>query len=294
MASPNLNLRDPVLYRILRATHHRTGDQWCIYPLYDFAHGQCDSIEGITHSICTLEFENHRPLYDWFIEQLGIPHPKQIEMARLNITYTLMSKRKLLRLVEENVVRGWDDPRMPTLSGLRRRGYTPQSIRNFCRDIGVARFNSVVDRVVLENAIRDDLNKRAPRALAVLRPLRLVIENYPADRTELVEAVNNPEDPSQGKRGVRFGRELFIERDDFRENPPPDFHRLAPGQETSSAARACRRIQTPARFWKCAASTIPTPAAAAALPAARSRAPSIGFMPMTPRTRKYGSTIPCS
>ncbi|MFN0060864.1 MAG: glutamine--tRNA ligase/YqeY domain fusion protein [Planctomycetota bacterium] len=231
MASPNVNLRDPVLYRIMRATHHRTGDTWCIYPLYDFAHGQSDSIEGITHSLCTLEFENHRPLYDWFIQQLGIHHPKQIEFARLNISYTLMSKRKLLRLVREGVVHGWDDPRMPTLSGLRRRGFTPESIRNFCREIGVAKFNSVVEFVLLENALREDLNKRAARAMVVLRPLKLVIENYLEGATEELEAANNPEDPTSGKRRVPFGRELWIEHDDFRETPPPDFHRLAPGQE---------------------------------------------------------------
>ncbi|HUU31599.1 MAG TPA: glutamine--tRNA ligase/YqeY domain fusion protein [Phycisphaerae bacterium] len=231
MASPNLNLRDPVMYRILHASHHRTGDAWCIYPTYDWAHGLEDSIERITHSICTLEFENHRPLYDWFLEALGVHHPQQIEFARLELSYTVLSKRKLLQLVEEGHVRGWDDPRMLTLSGLRRRGYTPESIRNFCRRIGVAKFNSVVDIRVLEDSLRDDLNKRAPRAMAVLRPLRLVIDNYPEGKTEDLEAVNNPEDPGAGTRRVPFGRVLYIERDDFLEDPPKKFYRLAPGRE---------------------------------------------------------------
>jgi glutaminyl-tRNA synthetase len=231
MASPNLNLRDPVMYRILHATHHRTGDQWCIYPMYDFTHGQSDSIERITHSICTLEFENHRPLYDWYCDELEIYHPQQIEFARLNLTYTVMSKRKLLTLVKEGLVSGWDDPRMPTIGGLRRRGYTPESIRLFCDRIGVAKFNSTIDMAVLENALRDDLNKRAPRALAVLRPLKVIIENYPEDRVEEMEAVNNPEDPAMGTRRVPFSRELYIEHDDFREDPPPKFFRLAPGRE---------------------------------------------------------------
>jgi len=231
MASPNLNMRDPVLYRILKATHHRTGDQWCIYPMYDFTHGQCDSIERITHSICTLEFENHRPLYDWFIEQLGIYHPQQIEFARLNLTYTVMSKRRLLELVTGKHVHGWDDPRMPTLAGLRRRGYTPEAIRLFCERIGVAKFNSTIDMAQLENALRDDLNRRAPRVMAVLKPLKVVIDNYPEDRTEQLEAVNNPEDASAGKRQVPFCRELYIEQDDFKEVPPKKYHRLAPGVE---------------------------------------------------------------
>ena len=231
MKSPNLNLRDPVMYRILRAHHHRTGDQWCIYPMYDFAHGQSDSIEGITHSICTLEFEDHRPLYDWYIEQLGIHHPQQIEFARLNLTYTVMSKRKLLHLVEEGHVSGWDDPRMPTICGLRRRGYTPESIRKFCLTIGVAKFNSTIDMHVLENSVREDLNRRANRVMGVLRPLKLVIENYPDDKTEELPAVNNPEDPSAGTRLVPFGRELFIEQSDFMEEPPRKFFRLAPGKE---------------------------------------------------------------
>ncbi len=231
MASPNLNMRDPVMYRILHARHHRTGDQWCIYPMYDFAHGQSDSIERITHSICTLEFEDHRPLYDWYLDQLDIYHPRQIEFARLNLTYTLMSKRKLLELVTEGHVRGWDDPRMPTLRGLRRRGYTPESIRRFCAQIGVAKFNSVIDVTVLENSLRDDLNKRAPRVMAVLRPLKVIIDNYPADQVEQLEAVNNPEDAGAGTRQVPFSRVLYIERDDFREVPPREFFRLAPGRE---------------------------------------------------------------
>jgi len=231
MASPNVNLRDPVLYRILRAEHHRTGKKWCIYPMYDYAHGQSDSIEGVTHSICTLEFENHRPLYDWCLDALRIYHPQQIEFARLNLTYMLMSKRKLLQLVEENYVSGWDDPRMPTISGLRRRGYTPESIRTFCERIGVTKYNSLTEINVLENCIREDLNRRAPRAMAVLNPLRIVLENYPEDLVEEMEAVNNPEDPSAGTRKVPFSRVLYIEQDDFRENPPKEFFRLAPGRE---------------------------------------------------------------
>jgi glutaminyl-tRNA synthetase len=231
MASPNLNLRDPVVYRVMHASHHRTGDAWCIYPMYDFAHGLSDSLEGITHSICTLEFEDHRPLYDWFLEQLGVFHPQQIEFARLNLTYTVMSKRKLLELVRGGYVGGWDDPRMPTISGLRRRGYTPASIRSFCERIGVAKKASTVDLSLLEYSVREDLNRTAPRAMAVLRPLKVVIENYPEDRVEALEAVNNPEDPSMGTRTVPFSRELYIERDDFREDPPRKFFRLAPGRE---------------------------------------------------------------
>jgi glutaminyl-tRNA synthetase len=231
MASPNLNMRDPVLYRILHAEHHRTGDKWCIYAMYDFAHGQSDSIERITHSICTLEFENHRPLYDWFCDELEIYHPQQIEFARLNLTYTVMSKRRLLELVTGGYVSGWDDPRMPTISGLRRRGYTPEAIRLFCDRIGVAKFNSTIDMQVLEGAVRDDLNRRAPRAMAVLRPLKLVIENFPAEKVEEMQAVNNPEDAAAGTRKVPFSRELWIEQDDFRENPPKKFHRLSPGAE---------------------------------------------------------------
>jgi glutaminyl-tRNA synthetase len=231
MASPNLNLRDPVMYRILHASHHRTGDKWCIYPMYDFTHGQSDSIERITHSICTLEFENNRPLYDWYLDQLGIYHPQQIEFARLSLTYTLMSKRKLLELVQGGHVSGWNDPRMPTLSGLRRRGYTPESIRNFCERIGVSKFPGTIDMAWLEDSVREDLNKRAPRVLAVLRPLRVIIDNYPEGQVEELEAVNNPEDQSAGTRKVPFSRVLFIEKDDFLENPPKKFFRLAPGRE---------------------------------------------------------------
>ncbi len=231
MNSANFNLRDPVMYRILRAEHHRTGNQWCIYPMYDWAHGQSDSIERITHSICTLEFENHRPLYDWYIEQLGIYHPQQIEFARLNLSYTVLSKRRLIELVKEGHVNGWDDPRMPTICGIRRRGYTPEAVPRFCERIGVSKFNGTIDISWLEDAVREDLNRRAPRVLAVLRPLRVVVENYPEGQTEELEAVNNPEDPSAGSRKVPFSRELYIEQDDFRENPPKDFFRLAPGRE---------------------------------------------------------------
>src|SRR5262249_44928069 len=212
MASPNINLRDPAVYRIKKAHHHRSGDQWCIYPMYDFAHGLSDALEGITHSICTLEFEDHRPLYDWFLDQLDVPcHPQQIEFARLNLTYTVLSKRKLLQLVRDGLVDGWDDPRMPTIAGYRRRGYTPESIRAFCDRIGVAKANSTVDVAMLEHSIREDLNRRAPRAMAVLKPLRVVIDNYPENQAEELEAVNNPEDPSAGTRRVPFSRELFIE-----------------------------------------------------------------------------------
>ncbi len=231
MASPNLNMRDPVLYRILHAEHPRTGNAWCIYPMYDFAHGQSDSIEGITHSICTLEFEDHRPLYDWLIEQLGIYHPRQIEFARLNLTYTVMSKRRLIRLVQEGYVRGWDDPRMPTLSGLRRRGYPPEAIRAFVEMTGVAKSNSTVEIAMLEYCVRQDLNRRAPRVMGVLRPLRVVLLNYPEGQVEEFEAVNNPEDPAAGTRKVPFSRELYIEQDDFMEDPPDKFYRLAPGRE---------------------------------------------------------------
>ena len=231
MASPNLNMRDPVMYRILHAEHQRTGDKWCIYPMYDFAHGQSDSIERITHSICTLEFEDHRPLYNWFIQQLGIFPSQQIEFDRLNITHTLLSKRKLLQLVRDGHVRGWDDPRMPTLSGLRRRGYTPEAIRNFCAAIGASKTNGTIELAMLEHFLREDLNKRAPRVMAVLRPLRVVIDNYPDGQVEELDAVNNPEDPSAGTRKVPFSRELCIEQDDFRETPPKKFFRLSPGQE---------------------------------------------------------------
>ena len=231
MSSPNLNMRDPVMYRILHAEHHRTSDKWCIYPMYDWAHGIEDSIEQITHSICTLEFEDHRPLYDWFLDQLGVYHPQQIEFARLNLSYTIMSKRKLLQLVEKGHVSGWDDPRMPTIAGLRRRGYTPRSIRDFCDRIGVAKTDSTIDVALLEHCIRDDLNKTAPRVMAVLNPLRVVIDNYPEGQTEELDAINNPEDPSAGIRKVPFSRVLYTERDDFREVPPSKFFRLAPGRE---------------------------------------------------------------
>jgi glutaminyl-tRNA synthetase len=231
MASGNLNMRDPVMYRILHATHHRTGEEWCVYPTYDFTHGQSDSIEGITHSLCSLEFEDHRPLYDWFLDELEIHHPQQIEFARLNLNHTVLSKRRLLKLVEEEHVNGWDDPRMPTISGLRRRGYTPESIRTFCSRIGVAKRDSVVDVALLEHCLREYLNKRTQRVMAVLRPLRVVIDNYQEDQSEELDAVNNPEDPNMGTRKVPFSRVLYIERDDFREEPPKKFYRLAPGRE---------------------------------------------------------------
>ena len=231
MSHPNLNMRDPVIYRILHASHHRTGDTWCIYPMYDWAHGLEDSIERITHSLCTLEFEDHRPLYDWYLEQLGVYHCQQIEFARLNQNYTVMSKRMLLELVEDGFVSGWDDPRMPTISGYRRRGYTPQSIRNFAEKIGIAKRDNTVEISLLEHSVREDLNKRAPRVMAVLQPLKIVIENYPEEQTEELAAVNNPENPEEGTRNVPFSRELFIERNDFMEDPPRKFFRLAPGRE---------------------------------------------------------------
>ena len=231
MASPNINLRDPVMYRILRAAHHRTGDKWCIYAMYDYAHGQSDSIEKITHSICTLEFEHHRPLYDWFVKELGIYAPQQIEFSRLNLTYTVMSKRKLLTLVKDKYVNGWDDPRMPTISGLRRRGYTPESIRAFCERIGVSKYEGTIEMAWLEDALRDDLNKIAPRRMAVLRPLKVVIDNYPEGQTEELDAVNNPEDERAGTRKVPFSRVLYIERTDFHEDPPKGYFRLTPGKE---------------------------------------------------------------
>jgi glutaminyl-tRNA synthetase len=231
MASPNVNLRDPTMYRIRKVPHHRTGDRWCIYPMYDWAHGQSDSLERITHSICTMEYEDHRPLYDWFLDALGIYHPRQIEFARLNLSHTVLSKRKLLELVEGGHVSGWDDPRMPTVAGLRRRGYTPEAIRDFCERIGVAKNDALVDMALLEHCLREDLNRRAPRAMAVLRPLRLVIENYPEGQVEMMEAVNNPEDAGAGTRQVPFSRVLYIERDDFREAPPKKYFRLYPGNE---------------------------------------------------------------
>lgn len=231
MASPNVNLRDPIMYRVLRSTHHRTGDTWCIYPTYDWAHGQCDSIERVTHSICTLEFEDHRPLYDWYIEQLGIHHPQQIEFARLNLTYTMMSKRRLLQLVEEGLVSGWNDPRMPTISGLRRRGFTPESIRHFAERVGVSKRETTIDIALLEDSIREDLNKRARRVMAVIRPLKVIIDNFPEGSTEELDGVNNPEDPSMGSRKIPFSRTIYIEQDDFRESPPPKYFRLSPGNE---------------------------------------------------------------
>ncbi|HYR74088.1 MAG TPA: glutamine--tRNA ligase/YqeY domain fusion protein [Candidatus Acidoferrum sp.] len=231
MAHPNLNLRDPVMYRIRKTAHHRTGDAWCVYPMYDWAHGQSDSIEGVTHSLCTLEYEDHRPLYDWYLDALGVYHPRQIEFARLNLSHTVMSKRKLLTLVQDGLVSGWDDPRMPTLAGLRRRGYTPESLRDFCERIGVTKAANLVEVALLEHCLREDLNRRALRRMAVLRPLRLVIENYPEGQTEEMEAINNPEDPGAGTRKVPFSRELWIEQDDFRETPPPKYFRLSPGVE---------------------------------------------------------------
>lgn len=232
MNSPNIHMRDPVIYRILRSTHHRTGDKWCIYPMYDFAHCISDAIEGITHSICTLEFEIHRPLYDWILDQISVPcHPQQIEFARLNLSYTVMSKRKLLQLVQENLVSGWDDPRMPTMAGMRRRGYTPEAIRNFCETIGVTKYNSLTDMALLEHCVRDDLNRKAPRVLGVLRPLKVVIDNYPENQVDELDAVNNPEDPSAGTRKIQFSKVIYIEQDDFKENPPKDYFRLAPGKE---------------------------------------------------------------
>jgi glutaminyl-tRNA synthetase len=232
MSSPNINLRDPVMYRIRHMSHWRTGDKWCIYPMYDYAHGQSDSLEGITHSICTMEYEDHRALYDWYLDNLDVPcHPQQIEFARLNLSYTVMSKRKLLQLVQEGYVAGWDDPRMPTLAGMRRRGYTPEAIRNFCERIGVGKRESLVDLALLEYCVREDLNRRAERVMGVLRPLKVVIENYPEGRVEQLEAINNPEDPSAGTREVPFSRVIYIERDDFMENPPKQFFRLSPGRE---------------------------------------------------------------
>jgi len=231
MSSPNMNMRDPIIYRIRHESHHRTGDKWCIYPMYDWAHGQSDSIEGITHSLCTLEFENHRPLYNWFVEQLEIYPPQQIEFARLNVSYTVMSKRKLLELVEEGYVNGWDDPRMPTISGLRRRGYTPESIRNFSEKSGIVKRNAVVEVALLEHSVKEDLNKNANRVLGVLNPLKVVIENYPEEKVEELDAINNPEDSTKGTRKLPFSKTIFIEKDDFREDPPKKFFRLAPGKE---------------------------------------------------------------
>ena len=296
MASPNLNMRDPVMYRILHATHHRTGDEWCIYPMYDYAHGQSDSIEHVTHSMCTLEFADHQPLYRWYIEQLGIFPSQQIEFDRLNLTYTLLSKRKLLQLVQEKRVSGWDDPRMPTLSGIRRRGFTPEAIRAFCAPIGASRTNGTTDIEMLEHFQRDDLNRRASRAMAVLRPLKVVIDNYPEGKEEFVEVANNPEDPSAGTRQVPFSGEIYIEQDDFREVPPPKYYRLSPGKEVRlrnayfiTAQQRRERLPTAASS-RCTAPTIP-PAAAATLPtAARSSPPSTGSRPRTPSPRRSAST----
>ncbi len=231
MSHPNLNMRDPVIYRILHESHHRTGDEWCIYPMYDWAHGLEDSIEGITHSVCTLEFEDHRPLYDWYLDQLDVPHPQQIEFARLNLSFTIMSKRRLKQLVDENHMDGWDDPRMPTISGLRRRGYTPEAIRNFAEDVGVTKRDSMIEVIRLENALREDLNKRSPRVLGVLDPLKVVITNYPEGESEMLDAINNPENPDAGKREIPFSREIYVERSDFMEDPPKKFFRLGPGRE---------------------------------------------------------------
>lgn len=232
MASPNINMRDPVIYRILRAHHHRTGDKWIVYPMYDFAHPISDTVEGVTHSLCSLEFEDHRPLYDWFLKEVGFEKPsRQIEFARMNLNYTLTSKRRCLKLVKEGIVSGWDDPRMSTLCGMRRRGYTPEAIRDFCERIGVSKANSVIDFAMLEACVRDDLNKKAPRAMAVLNPIKLIVDNYPEDKTEMIEVEINPEDPSMGKRNVEFSRELYIEAEDFREEAPSKYHRLVPGRE---------------------------------------------------------------
>ena len=289
MAHPNLNMRDPVLYRILRATHHRTGDAWCIYPMYDYAHGQSDSIEGITHSICTLEFEVHRPLYDWFIQAIGIYAPRQIEFARLNLTYTMMCKRKLLQLVQEGVVRGWDDPRMPTICGLRRRGYTPTAIRDFCARIGVAKRDSVVDVALLEHCLREELNRTTPRVMAVLRPLKLVLDNYPEGQVEEFEVPVNPESPEAGTRRVPFSRVLYIEQDDFREVPPPKYWRLFPGNEvrlrSAYLVRCTRGGEGPGhRRGRRGARhrSTPTPGAATPRTAARSSRPSTGSRPPMP------------
>ena len=265
MASPNLNMRDPAIYRIKHASHHRTGEEWFIYPMYDFAHGLSDALEGITHSLCTLEFEDHRPLYDWFLDNLDVPYrPRQTEFARLNLSYTILSKRKLRLLVEEGVVQGWDDPRMPTLSGLRRRGYTPEAIRDFCDQIGVAKKDAIIDVARLEFSLRKHLNRMAPRRMAVLNPLRVVIENYPADGEEELDAVNNPEDPSAGTRKVPFSRVLYIERDDFMEDPPRKFFRLAPGREVRLRYAyfiTCRQVVKDASEirWNCAVPTTRRP-----------------------------------
>ena len=302
MASANVNLRDPVMYRILHEEHHRTGDEWCIYPTYDFTHGQTDSIEGVTHSICTLEFEDHRPLYDWYLDELGIYHPQQIEFARLNLSHTVLSKRRLLALVEDGHVSGWDDPRMPTLAALRRRGYTPRAIRDFCERIGVAKRDITVDLALLEHCVREDLNQRAPRVMGVLHPLKVVIDNYPEGMTEEFDAVNNPEDAGMGTRKVPFSRVLYIERDDFREDPPRRFFRLAPGREVR-LRYACyitcvdvvrRRRTRTARWWSCTAPTTLSPRAAHLPMDAGCKRRCIGYPRNTRWTRKYTCTITCS
>ena len=287
MAHPNLTLRDPVMYRILHASHHRTGETWSIYPTYDFTHGQSDSIEQITHSICTLEFENHRPLYDWYIQKLGIYAPQQIEFARLNLTHTVMSKRKLLQLVNEGHVDGWDDPRMPTICGLRRRGYTPVSIRTFCQKIGVTKYDGMTDLAVLEGCLREDLNRTSPRVMAVLRPLRVVIQNYPEEQVEQLEAINNPEDPAAGTRQVPFSRVLYIEQDDFREDPPKKYFRLAPGREVRLRygyfilVRISYGTKKRATLLRFTVLTIQKPRGARHQMDARSKEPFTGFQPTT-------------
>ena len=302
MASPNMKMRDPVIYRIRHVTHHRTGDAWPIYPMYDFAHPLSDALEGVTHSLCTLEFENNREFYDWILEQVDVPsNPRQIEFARLNLDYTVMSKRRLLELVEERHVAGWDDPRMPTLAGLRRRGYTPEAIRNFCTSVGIAKSDNTVEMGQLEYFIRDDLNRKAPRVLAVERPLKVVITNYPEDRVEELEAPYYPHDvPGEGSRTLPFSREIYIERDDFLEEPPKGYHRLAPGREVRlryAYVVKCDEVvkdRPAARCGSCAAPTTRTRAAVPAPAARRSRARFSGFPPRMPSRPNSGSTTGCS
>jgi glutaminyl-tRNA synthetase len=299
MSSGNLNMRDPVLYRILHADHHRTGDKWCIYPMYDFAHGQSDSIEGITHSICTLEFEDHRPLYEWFLENLEIFQPRQIEFARLNLNYTVMSKRKLLRLVQEGLVSGWDDPRMPTISGIRRRGYPPEAIRDFANRIGVAKNESTVDIALLEHCVRQDLNQHAPRVMGVLEPLKVVITNYPEGQVEQMQAVNNPEDPTAGTRPLPFTRELYIERDDFRESPRPSISAWRPGGRCACAMPISSPARRPSmtsrgRWSSCAARTIRLPAAATRRTGVRSKPRCTGSRRSTLCRRRCACMTGCS
>jgi len=299
MAAGNINLRDPVMYRILHADHHRTGGKWCIYPMYDWAHGQCDSIEGITHSLCSLEYVDHRPLYDWFLEQLGIYRPRQLEYGRTSLSYTVLSKRYLGQLVREGHVASWDDPRMPTVAGLRRRGFTPESIRDWAERTGVPRINSTVDVALLEHCLREDLNRRAQRVMAVLRPVRVVIENYPEGQVEHLDAVNNPEDASMGTRSVPFSRVLYIERDDFMEEPPKKFYRLSPAARcacatpTSSPALVSSRTRA-ARWWRSAAPTTRRRAAATPPTAAGPRPPYTGSRPSTPWRPRCACTTACS